>query len=429
MRIAIETLGTRGDVQPYIALALGLMGRGHEAQLAAPVQFEAMIRGRGVAFAALPGEFLALIDTPEGKAAIAGGHAFSAGLKLLKHARPLMRRLLEAEWAAVKAFEPDLIIHHPKSIAAPHIAEALSCLRILASPLPGFTPTSAFPSPMLPFASLGPLNRASHALAIRGADFLFGKQIRAWRESSLGLQGRFSRGRGSTGALYAYSPHVLPVPSDWDHDVLVSGYWFLDSEAWRPSDALAAFLDAGAPPVYVGFGSMPGLDPQRMAAIVVEALLKTGTRGLFATGGGALEPHSIGADVHVIADAPHDRLFPRVGAAVHHGGAGSTASSLRAGKPTAICPFFGDQPFWGRRVAQLGVGPHALDRRTLSAESLAAAIAAMDDGAMRRRADALGAMIRQEDGVAAAVEFIERKMTERRQRRLTRPSVTTPKLG
>lgn len=410
MRIAIETLGTRGDVQPYIALALGLIERGHAVQIAGPVQFDAMVREHGIAFAALPGEFLALMDTPEGKAAIAGGRGFSAGFKLLKHVRPLMRRLLDDEWAAVKAFRPDVIVHHPKSIAAPHIAEALACPHILASPLPGFTPTSAFPSPMLPFAFLGPLNRASHALAIKGADFLFGKQIRDWREASLGLAGRRSGAGLSLGTLYAYSPHVVPVPPDWGDNVLVSGYWFLDSQEWRPSDALTAFLDAGEPPIYVGFGSMPGLDPRAMTTIVIEALARTGKRGLLATGGGALEAQHVPGNVHMIADAPHDRLFPRVAATVHHGGAGTTAASLRAGKPTAICPFFGDQPFWGRRIAELGVGPHALNRKTLSSESLAVAIAAMDDPQMRHRASSLGDAIRREDGVTAAVTFIESRV-------------------
>ncbi len=125
MRVAIETLGTRGDVQPYIALALGLRNSGHDVQLAAPVQFSDMVRERNIAFAPLPGEFLELMDTPEGKAAIAGGRGFSAGFKLLKYVRPMMRGLLDAEWAAVRAFAPDAIIYHPKSIASPHMAGKL----------------------------------------------------------------------------------------------------------------------------------------------------------------------------------------------------------------------------------------------------------------------------------------------------------------
>ncbi|MFN3401527.1 MAG: glycosyltransferase, partial [Ferrovibrio sp.] len=137
MRIAIQTLGTRGDVQPYIALAKGLVRRGHDVQIAAPVQFASFVAAHAIPFIGLPGEFLALMDSEEGKAAIGGGRGFSAGLKLLKYVRPLMVQLLEAETAAVRSFDPDLILHHPKSLAAPRLAKALGVPSILASPLPG----------------------------------------------------------------------------------------------------------------------------------------------------------------------------------------------------------------------------------------------------------------------------------------------------
>ncbi len=408
MRFAIETLGTRGDVQPYIALAQGLKQSGHEVQLAAPDQFSDMLRDMGIAFAPLPGEFLELMDTPEGKAAIAGGRSFSAGFKLLKHVRPMMRGLLDAEWAAVSAFAPDLIIYHPKSIASPHMAEKLGIPSVLASPLPGFTPTAAFPSPMLPFSSLGPFNRVSHSLAIHGAALLFGRLIREWRRASLGLGGIRAQ-QHPAGTIYAYSPHVVPKPADWGDDVLVSGYWFLDSIDWRPDAKLAAYLDAGEPPLYVGFGSMPEIDAGAFTDMVIEALALTGKRALLATGGGALSAGPQPPGVHFIAGAPHDRLLPRVAAVIHHGGAGTTAAALRAGKPTVACPFFGDQPFWGRRIAQLGVGPPPLDRKTLSASKLAQAIKSMDDARTRMRAADLGATIRAEDGVGAAVAFLQRQ--------------------
>lgn len=407
MRIAIQTLGTRGDVQPYVALARGLRRRGHDVQIAGPAQFETMVTRHGLAFAPLPAELLALIDTPAGKAAIAGGHGVLARLRLLRQIVPMMRRLLDAEWAAVMGFAPDVIVHHPKSLASRHMAEALSCPRILASPLPGLTPTAAFPSPLLPFASLGPFNRASHALVMGSANVVFAGTIRTWRMEALKLPARPRLPPEPSGTLYAYSRHVVPIPPDWGRDVLVTGYWFLDDPDWRPPEALASFLADGEPPVYVGFGSMPGLDPQRLTAIVLEALARTGKRGLLASGGGALAAEALPPRARMIDAAPHDRLFPFVSGTIHHGGAGTTAASLRAGKPCAICPFFGDQPFWGRRVAALGVGPPPLDRRTLSADRLAAAIAAMEDQAMRHRAQLLGDAIRDEDGVEAAVRFIE----------------------
>uniref|UniRef100_UPI002FC76C92 glycosyltransferase n=1 Tax=Devosia sp. TaxID=1871048 RepID=UPI002FC76C92 len=335
MRIAIQTLGTRGDVQPYIALAKGLVRNGHVVQISAPVQFESLVAAHSIPFIGLPGEFLALMDTPEGKAAIAGGQGFSAGLKLVKYVRPLMVRLLDEEAAAVKSFAPDLILYHPKSIASPHLAAALGVPSILASPLPGFTPTSAFPSPLLPFSSLGPLNKVSHLLAMRGGEMLFAKELRAWRQRSLGLE---ARGRPSkpVGTLYGYSPKVLPVPKDWSDDVLVSGYWFLDGEDWTPDAGLAEFLAAGDKPIYVGFGSMPGIDAEAMSTMILEALAKTGKRGLLATGGGALAAKALPANVHRISAAPHDRLLPLVSAAIHHGGAGTTGAALRAGLPTTI---------------------------------------------------------------------------------------------
>ena len=407
MRIAIETLGTRGDVQPYIALALGLRNSGHDVQLAAPFQFSDMVRERNIAFAPLPGEFLELMDTPEGKAAIGGGRGFSAGFKLLKYVRPMMRGLLDAEWAAVRSFAPDAIIYHPKSIASPHMAGKLGIPGILASPLPGFTPTAAFPSPMLPFPSLGPLNRVSHSLAIYGAGLLFGKVIREWRSASLDLDG--TRGqRQPVGTIYAYSPHVVPKPADWGEDVLVSGYWFLDGDRLQPNAELAGFLDGGEPPVYVGFGSMPGIDADALTGMVIEALSLTGKRGLLATGGGALIAGAAPPEVHFIAGVPHDWLFPRVDAIIHHGGAGTTGAALRAGRPSVACPFFGDQPFWGRQIARLGAGPAPLDRKTLSAARLARAIMDMSDARMRTRAENLGADIRAEDGVGAAVAFLQR---------------------
>lgn len=407
MRFAIETLGTRGDVQPYIALAMGLMARGHEVQLAAPVQFADMAAEHGIPFAGLPGEFLALLDTPEGKAAVAGGKGFSAGFKLLKHWRPLMMRLLEEEWRAVRSFQPDVLVYHPKSFGSPDMAAALGVPHVLASPIPGFTPTGAFPSPMLPFASLGPFNKMSHALAIHGARLLFAKDLKAWRATILGLRGKTVR-KPAAGTLYAYSPAVLPKPGDWDPEVLVTGYWFLDSPDWQPDEALESFLKAGPPPVYFGFGSVPGIDRAAMAGMILEALEMTGKRGLLAGGGGAIGKVDASARAFFLASAPHDRLLPRTSAAVHHGGAGTTAASLRAGLPTQIVPFFGDQPFWGRRVAALGAGPAPLDWRTLSAGGLAKALAALDAAAMRARAAELGTAIAKDRGVEVATRFLER---------------------
>lgn len=407
MRVSIHTLGTRGDVQPYVALAVGLQRAGHRVLLAAPAQFSDFAASHGIGFAALPAEFLQLMNDPEFKAAAARGVGPGSILKLLKRFKPMMGGLLDAEWAAANSFRPHVVVHHPKALGAPRIAEHLGIAAILASPLPGFTPTSAFPTPLLPFANLGPLNALSHTLTARSPTLLFGGMLRAWQRSTLGSGRSVRRISRSSATLYGYSASVVPVPSEWGSDVLVSGYWFLDDSRWQPPPALASFLAAGSPPVYVGFGSMPLADAAATTELVVEALNNSGRRRVLAAGWGGLGGRTLPASVHLLDSAPHDQLFPLMSAVVHHGGAGTTAAGLRAGKPTVICPFFGDQPFWGRRVAELGAGPPPLPAKHLSSQRLAAALDTADDPGIRANARQLGEKISAERGVDAAVEFIE----------------------
>jgi sterol 3beta-glucosyltransferase len=200
----------------------------------------------------------------------------------------------------------------------------------------------------------------------------------------------------------------VPRPADWPATVAVTGYWFLDEGAdWQPPRALVDFLEAGPPPVFVGFGSMAGRDPDRLGRAVLAALARAGQRGVVVTGWGGLRVDDPPPGVFVAEAVPYDWLLPRVAAVVHHGGAGTIAAGLRAGKPTVVCPFVADQPFWGARVHALGAGPAPIPQRRLSAEALAGAIrVAVGDDGMRERAAALGAAIRGEDGVAAAVALL-----------------------
>lgn len=405
MRIAIHTLGTRGDLQPYLALAQALKLRGHTVVLAGPEQFEADASAKGIDYAALPGAFLDLLNSPEGKKAVAGGGGLAPGFKLIGVVTPMMRGLLDRELEVARDFQPELIVYHPKSLAAPHLSEALDIPAVLASPLPGFTPTAAFPSPLLPFSNLGPLNRPSHMLATHGAGVLFGKTMQGWRRDALGMSR--GSGRAPVRTLYAYSPQVLPKPADWGDDVVVTGYWFLDEPGWVMPPALNAFLKAGPSPVYVGFGSMPGVEPGALTALVAQALQQAGLRGVLATGGGAMAAQPVGTHVHLIAHAPHDQLFPHMRAALHHGGAGTTGAALRAGLPMAICPYFGDQPFWARRMMELGVAGTPLNRKTLDAQSLAIALGELLAGPAAARAVDLGGRIRHENGLATACAAIE----------------------
>jgi sterol 3beta-glucosyltransferase len=205
--------------------------------------------------------------------------------------------------------------------------------------------------------------------------------------------------------------------------VHVTGYWFLgQSGDWQPPAHLLRFLEAGAPPVYVGFGSMSGTSGQERARIVVEALAKAGQRGVLVSGWGGLQADELPEDILMLDNVPHDWLFPHTAAVVHHGGAGTTAAGLRAGKPTVICPFIADQPFWGSVVHELGVGPEPIHQRGLSVENLASAITTtVTNAEMQRCAAVVGDKIRAEDGITTAIEVIESLQAQYQQKHVSVP--------
>ena len=208
--------------------------------------------------------------------------------------------------------------------------------------------------------------------------------------------------------LYPYSRHVVPTPDDYPPTAHVTGYWFLDEPRWQPSPDLVDFLDSGARPVYIWFGSMgfgKGADERRAA--VLTALHANRLRGIVATGWGGITAGDSGSDdVLVVDSVPHDWLFPRVAAVVHHGGAGTTAAGLRTGRPTLICPFLGDQPFWGARIHTLGAGPAPLPHRQLTTRLTERLGQLASNPGYRRRASELGARIRTENGPASAVAVL-----------------------
>ena len=168
------------------------------------------------------------------------------------------------------------------------------------------------------------------------------------------------------------------------------------------------FLQGGSPPVYVGFGSMSNRKPEETADLVLQALARTQQRAIILSGWSGLHKADLPGSVFMLDSIPFSWLFPRVAAIVHHGGAGTTAAGLRAGVPSVVIPFFGDQPFWGQRIAELGVGPAPIPRRKLTVERLAQAIQkAVTDQAMRQRAANLGSKIQAEDGIARAVAVVQ----------------------
>jgi sterol 3beta-glucosyltransferase len=416
--VTILAAGTRGDVQPYVALAHGLLEAGHEVTLGANAEFRTLVASHGVPFHPLRVDYLALADTPEGREAL-GGNPLTATRRMRSVAAPMVRRLLDDAWVAAQ--DTDAIVYHPKTLAGPHLHERLGVPTFAAAAVPMLSPTRAFPVPGLVSRSLGgTLNRASYRLSGIAAG-MFRTTVDAWRAEALDLPPAphgvrdVAQDGSPLPRLYAYSETVLPRPSDWGPETVATGYWDLGPEpGWRPGSDLERFLAAGPPPVYAGFGSMPLDDPAHTAREVVAGLRAIGARGLLdGPLGAALEP---AGDMLAIEGVPHHWVFERVAAVVHHGGAGTTGAGLRAGRPTLIVPYGVDQPFWARTVYARGASPRPLEPKKLDAKRLAAALEQALGDPIAARAAELGRLLRREDGVANAVERINHAIAGERRR-------------
>lgn len=426
MRALIVTIGSRGDVQPYIALGKGLAASGHEVTICTNEHFADFVVENGLRYGRMNNGFVDLITSLEGRAGLERMTSLPGTMltvaKLLPRIGPLQGETLDDAWACAQATRPDLIIFHSKLPGVVDMADALGAPAIMAPLFPQVIATSAFPAvgfPPLPFG--GGYRRLTYRIVQTLTNRLGSGPIHAWRRRhGLGPRppqlGMLSDRQGrAIPVLHGFSDSVCPRPKDWPESARTCGFWSLHGDpGWMPSPELRDFLDAGPPPVYVGFGSMAGRDPERLSALVLDALRRTGCRGIVATGWGGLTQQALPETVLALRDAPHDWLFPRVTAVVHHGGAGTTAAGLRAGKPTVVCPFFADQPFWGRQVHRLGAGPEPIAQKRLTAERLANAIvAATTDPSTRRAAEDVQRRLLAEHAVDATVTWIERWMDSR----------------
>ena len=369
MRIVIIATGSRGDVEPYVALGKGLQAAGHVVRLVTHRDFESLAVAHGVEFWPVEGS---VQDVAQSMAELIEKGNFLAILSQMgKEAQRGALALASASLAACQGM--DLIVAGLGGMfVGVAIGEKLGIPLVQAYYIP-FTPTRAYPAFVVPKppALLGTLpNRPSYQIARQMIWQAFRSADAAARRKVLDMPpapffGPFDAApmRGQP-ILYGYSPAVIPPPADWGADVHVTGYWFLDpAEDWTPDAALAEFLAAGPSPVFVGFGSMSSRNPEATAGLILDALTRTGQRGIIHAGWSGLQKSNLPGSVMTVDGVPFAWLFPRVVAVVHHGGAGTTSAGLRAGVPSVVVPFFGDQPFWGQRVADLGVGPAPIPRQ------------------------------------------------------------------
>lgn len=413
MHITVIASGTRGDVQPVLALSQGLRDAGHEVVIVAGSNFEAWIREHGFGF--IPTiDMEAVMASEKGLAWSESSYNPMKQLRIMRelldeHGEGLVLPLVEAAAATdllISGFTSESFVH---SISAktgvPHINA------LLQPQLPSrYGPVLL--NPVRP-RTMSLFNGWMAELAERLIWNISANVTNNLRTRHLGLPPLeakgYRRGRETIPHILGFSRHVVPPAPDWPAPTVITGYWFLDEPRdYQPSPELNRFLEAGNPPVYIGFGSMSHRDPQATLTLIQSAVQQTGQRAVVGMGWSKTQPLNLPDNLFVLQSAPHHWLFPRMAAVVHHGGAGTTAAGLRVGRPTFIIPHMADQPYWGRRVHELGVGVKPVPRHKLTATILTQKIDQLvRDPQIKTQAETLGAKIRAEQGVQAAVQAIE----------------------
>ncbi|MFE7115613.1 glycosyltransferase [Streptomyces sp. NPDC057654] len=414
MRIMVVTAGSRGDVAPYTGLARRLSEAGHHVAFATHHTFTDMVRAGGFEVRTLPGDPQELI------------RARTEGRSEAEKKRVTAEFLSNLGEGVAEAAEQGTDVILSSLGQAP-----LSCLVAEGLGLPSMgvylapaVPNDAFalPGSDVPAGPGTPLsNRAAGERTLDRAHGLYAEVLprlaRRLRlpEAAVGTAWRRWQGKEGWPISHGVSPAVLPRPADWPPEVDMAGYWWPEppsadvsslTPAWQPPEELLSFLAAGPPPVFLGFGSMaPGLG-ERLGPLIVDAVRRAGTRAVVQAGWAGLDV--AGDQVLTVGDVPHDWLFPRMAAVVHHAGAGTTGAGLRAGAPTVAVPVMADQPFWASRVYELGAGPAPVPFGELSAERLGEAIrAAVEEPGYRRRAAELARLIGMDDGAERVLRRVE----------------------
>jgi UDP:flavonoid glycosyltransferase YjiC (YdhE family) len=417
--ISVLAAGTRGDAQPPAMLCRELARRGHEVRFIAQREFADMIEGSDVSLKPLPGNLHAELSSPDAQKFFNGSGNpltflrwfYDVGKKFGAQLTPAMVDFTAGSDIVVGTGLAD---YFSNLMARVHKTKAAHAYMQPA------VPTRAFPCALIsvpPFDMPGWLNKLEARIYFEAA-WLGARPIAkiaheilrlpppSWRVPILE---ELHRGQPF---LMAYSEAFLPRPKDWPDHVEVTGFWFRDTPAsWQPPDDLVRFIKAGPPPIYAGFGSMVMKDPEATVNMVLEAVARNNARAVIAEGWSGYKPGKLPDNIYAVDSIPHDWLLPQMAASIHHGGAGTTGASLRAGIPQIVVPFVGDQPFWGLQVEKRGVGPRRIPHKGLTAAQLSEAIAkVLNDRAMRKRAAAMGERVRGENGLKRAANLIEERL-------------------
>lgn len=402
MHITILALGSRGDVQPYAVLGNGLRNSGHQVRLITFESFAFLAAENQLDFHPIHGDAQALVA--------AGGTDM---LGLIRSFSSLAEGYAR-DLSAPELGSTDLIINQlPAGLYGYDLAEKYNVPMVLAAVIP-LARTNAFPLMGFPKLAIPGYNKATYQMGEQMAWQMFRGIINRWRKQVLNLSaqpwtGYFNKlGTRQIPILNGFSPQVVTRPPDWSEHVHMTGYWFPQQNVWDPPKELVSFIEAGTPPVFIGFGSMPVKDLRRTTDIILESLKQSGQRGILHTGWSGLGNQSLPDTIFKIEYAPYEWLFPRMAMTIHHGGSGTTAFGLLSGKPSCVVSFVFDQHYWGERIAALGAGPGPIRYKELTVERLTDIIrTGTTNFRMQQTAHDLAQTIRAENGIENALKVIE----------------------
>ena len=411
MRVCIMTLGSRGDVQPYVSLGKELVRRGHSAVVCTGGSFRQFVEENGVEFKETASDLMAVAETPEGKAILE--HPVRNMRLALRYSKeiinPAFRKTLDDFYSAAKG--ADMIVYHPKALGAVDMALSLGIPCVSMPPVPITFPVREFANLAVTHKNLGPvLNRLTYKVNEK-AEAAQIKEINDFREKTLGIRKRragiytYTDGTDHIPIVYPISSLLFPDVRSWDGQVFLPGFLFLETDEKLP-DEITDFINAGEKPVVVSFSSMPLSDPERFMGKLSQALEKTNERVIVLTGNSGISGQNSKTGLF-IKSAPHSLLFPRAKGVVHHGGVGTMAAALKAGIPQQIIPFSVDQPFWAERLYKLGYGLKPLREKTLSSDDLANAFIQMNVHEVQSKAKQISSEMQAENGNERLAEYLE----------------------
>ncbi|KAJ6172823.1 UDP-Glycosyltransferase/glycogen phosphorylase [Penicillium chermesinum] len=443
LNIVIQVVGSRGDVQPFVALGKVLKNvYRHRVRLATHSTFKEFVEQHGLEFFSIGGDptrlMAFMVKNPglrPGFRSMMSGDVSQQRKHVAEYIQGCWRSCYRADDGTEDgSSEPAGSDDAGSSFAHIHCAEKLGIPLHIVFTMP-YSPTQAFPHPLANIQSSNADPQLTNYISYAMVELLswqgLGDIINRFRVKCLALDpistiwapGMLQRLR--IPHTYCWSPALIPKPTDWGAHISVSGFYFLEmASAYTPARDLQAFLDAGPNPVYIGFGSIVLDDPDTLTELIFTAVRKTGQRVLLSKGWGGMgaDELRIPEGVFMLDNVPHDWLFAQVACVVHHGGAGTTAAGIAAGCPTVVVPFFGDQPFWGAMIARAGAGPRPIPHRQLTADNLAEAIEFCLTPRCRERAAALARTIAAERGTAAGAQSFHQFLDPSRLRCTVAPS-------